>query len=452
MHFRFHDIDAAGPTVRLEALAPAVGHRAGCRDDGIEDAFEDLVAVRVEHRIGRHQVADVAHEHEAAPGQGEFFTLRRRVDAILFEGTRHHLATFFEGRFEIGLHQAEPVPVCADLVFGVDRRDRVLTVLDRRDRRLEDDVGEIGGRVLTDRVFGVDQQLDVQPVIAEQERRARALVTPARIPGRVNEPGRPAGSQRRDEHVTVIATMEAVGIDVRMTHAVEWQGLVEESCRFTDHGSTACRVVAAGSLLPVILRDRVGAVERVRVVQAAPAGVCRIDRKARVGNRHDELRSGNLGDLGIDIGRLDFEGVAVGHEVADLAQEIDVRIMVKRLVASCCVPRIDLLLHLVAFVEQRPVDGRQFPDDGLESCPEHGRPHADRRQQFVFDELRKYGGNRQPAQDLVLFNVHRFVHGEPRQGRGRYCSSPPARYTRGSIYKISQKKFDSVNFTPGVIA
>ena len=141
------------------------------RDDAVEDAFGHLVAVLVEHGAVRHQVPDVADQHQAAAVQGHLpLAIGCRVDAIRVEPPRHRLAALVEGVGEIALHQAEPFRIGVDLVGGVDGGDRIFQVHDRGDGRLEHDVLDAGGVGLADRMRAVDGDLDMHAVVHEQDR------------------------------------------------------------------------------------------------------------------------------------------------------------------------------------------------------------------------------------------------------------------------------------------
>jgi hypothetical protein len=99
-------------------------------------------------------------------------------------------------------------------------------------------------------------------------------------------------------------------------HAVE-----HVACVGDDPGA-AHRVVAAALLGAVGLGQHVGAVERV--VQAAPARVGGVQRIARVGDRHHQLRAGLQREFGVDVLRRHLHRAGVGHQVADLVQELAV--------------------------------------------------------------------------------------------------------------------------------
>ncbi len=151
-------------TVRHAVRYLPVGQCACRCDNGVHDALEHLVAVPVEDRVVGHQVADVADEHETAAGQNEAFTIGARVFAIGVQTPRQGLAAFREGRLEGSLHEAQPVAIDVDLVLGVDSGNRVFAILDRRDRRFQHDVRDIGGSFPADRVIRIRLYLDVQAV------------------------------------------------------------------------------------------------------------------------------------------------------------------------------------------------------------------------------------------------------------------------------------------------
>ena len=70
---------------------------------------------------------------------------------------------------QCALHQSAPVPVNPGFVRRVDRRHRILAILDSGDCGLEYDVAHIGGRRSADRVFGINPYLDMQAIIEEQQ-------------------------------------------------------------------------------------------------------------------------------------------------------------------------------------------------------------------------------------------------------------------------------------------
>ena len=196
---------------------------------------------------------------------------------------------------------------------------------------------------LADRVVAVDADLDVQAVVAQQHRRRRAGV--ALIAGELRGVGqsrRAAVLQRGAER----PVGHLVGGRVGVAAGGQRGRRVQELAGAGDDAGAPHRVVLGAPLAAAVLGDDVGAVERV--VQTAPAGVGGVQRVARVGHRHDELRPGDCRDLRIDVRRRRGEVLALRHQVADLLQHRLVLRQVDRLVVVLPVPRVDAALQLLA--------------------------------------------------------------------------------------------------------
>ena len=173
VHLGLDDVDRAGAAVDLRAVSVAglqAVHSDQAGEQRVLDAFGHLVAVSVDDRVVGHQVADVAHEQQAAPGQGQLAAVRGGVGAVLVERTGEGLAVLGDLFGQVAAVQPEPVAVAEHLVVGVDGRDRVLEVHDRGDRGLQHDVLDACGVGGADGGVGVDQDLDVQAVVAQQHR------------------------------------------------------------------------------------------------------------------------------------------------------------------------------------------------------------------------------------------------------------------------------------------
>ncbi len=181
------------------------------------------------------------------------------------------------------------------------------------------------------------------------------------------------GPDQPGSHMVVQRDREPAIVDHVAGHlamAAERQrrGLVENLAGLGNHAGATDRVVAATARGPAILGEGVGAVQGI--VQAAPAGICRVQRVARVGHRHDELRSGHAGDLGIDTLRADREVRRLRLQIADPTQEFPIGIRIGRLAAVFQMPAVDLALQLIAPVEQRLVTRRKIADQRGQSRPE----------------------------------------------------------------------------------
>ncbi len=76
MHLRFHNVDAAGPGITRVALALeqiVFGSQSG--DEAIEKSLGHLVTLAIEHRVGGHQVPDIAHQHQTAAMQYQILSI-----------------------------------------------------------------------------------------------------------------------------------------------------------------------------------------------------------------------------------------------------------------------------------------------------------------------------------------------------------------------------------------
>ena len=216
-------------------------------------------------------------------------------------------------RSQIAAHQAEPVAVGQRLVRPVHAGDRVLAVHDGRQGAFQSHVRDAGRIVLTDRVLPVDANDRAQPVPLQHHARGRIGLTHVALElRRIGQRHHPVLAR----HPLQRAAADAVAGQVGMARPLHRRDLVQDRLGGGDHARPA-----GGVVLPRgrSVAQRVGAVERV--VERAPAGVGGVDRVARVGHRHHELRPGHLGDLGIGAGRVDLEVRPLRHEVADLAQE-----------------------------------------------------------------------------------------------------------------------------------
>ncbi len=131
----------------------------------------------------------------------------------------------------------------------------------------------------------------------------------------------------------------------------------------------------------VLFRDHVRAVERV--VETSPAGIGGVQSIAGVVERHHQLRPGDGGDLGVDVGRGDFEFFSLGDEITDLLQKGGVYLEVKRLTGAGQVPLIDLLLQPVTLGQERAILRPEISHDRAERFPKAVGLHAGSRRDLV---------------------------------------------------------------------
>ncbi len=220
------------------------------------------------------------------------------------------------------------------------------------------------------RVCRVDHEFDVQAVPAQQH----PAVAPACELDRIGQPG----------HGGVGLGQQRVGVDLIGHHVGVAAGgqreqLVQQPVRLGDHLGTSRLVIPRGQF--VVQRQRVRAVERVE--QRTPPGVRGVERVARDGRRHDQLRPRDSRDLGIharDVNRH----LRSRHEVTDPVQEGLVGGRITGAVLA--MPRVQRRLELVAAGQRRRdrscVGVLQLGEDP----PEDVVGQVEAGEQFAFDE------------------------------------------------------------------
>ncbi len=261
----------------------------------------------------------------------------------------------------------------------------------------------------------VDHQLDMQPVMAQQHRvrRARLAAEAHELPG-IAQP-RPRSLQRHDQ----APVLDRIPFRLGMAAALQRRRLVEEFPRAGDHPRAAQLVESRPAPGPAVIGNGVRSVQRV--IQAAPARIRGIQRIPCVGHRHHELRAGDAGDLGIDIGRADNPVRRFVLEIADLAQERLVRVGVDRSAAILAMPGVDPRLHRVAPIEQRAIARRQLADQRTEPLPEALRLDPGAGDRLVVDEVMENLCNPQATR---FDPIHAASPLPPRRRERPFCRSP----------------------------
>ena len=165
---------------------------------------------------------------------------------------------------------------------------------------------------------------------------------------------------------------------------------VEEIAAPGDDFSAALGIIAFGG--GIRRRKSVRSVKRV--IRRAPAGVGGVQRIAGVGDRHDELRPGLGRDLGIDIGRADFEIIARAARDSRSRSGRPCRPRRREFAAPFAMPGVDLRLQVVPPGEQGAIARRQIDQETFEAGPESLRAQVPRPgSTSAVDELLEDGGD-----------------------------------------------------------
>ncbi len=376
VHLGFDHVDRA-----LDRVAHAAGlFQVVDGDDSgaerIDQALVGLVAIAIQDRGVGHQVADIAHPHQRPALQRDLAALRRRQHQILGQTPGEAAPALFDFRLERALHQPKPVAVGKHLVLGIDAGHRILAVHNRGHGAFQPHIGQPGLVARADHVSAVEDQLHMQAVVAQDD--------PVRRHGPPGVTHELLGVGQRQVVGQKRAVLDVVAAHVGVAGALDGKGLVQKHPRPRHHARTAAAVVAAGRRRAA---HRVGPV--IGVVKRAPARIRGIHRVAGVGDRHDKLRAGHLGNLRVDVFGVDAEIFALWNEIADFLQKRLVGLVIMRLVAAFTVPVVQLGLQVLAFLKQLSVSWSKLMDQFRHALPEGFRRYTRPRKRLAVDEFRE---------------------------------------------------------------
>ncbi len=312
VHLGFDDVDAARSSITTACLGSQIVEATEGGDHRIEQPFGHVVPVDRSDRGCRHQMTDVANQHQSPTGHGDNPAVGAGEGPVIGHGAGEGRTILGDLGGEVPAHETEPVVVHERLVVGIDRCDRVLAIHDGGEGGFEHHVGHAGSIARSNRVGPVDTQFDTEAVVPKQDRRRF---------GRVAEESHEDLRLEKAERHRIDLGDQGAPVDViaghrRMRSAIERHHIVEETLGPSNHPLTALRIVGPGA---GEIAHGVGPVESV--IQRTPSGVGGIDRIPGVHDGNDELGTGDGGDLRIDVGGLDHHVIRWCEKVADVDEE-----------------------------------------------------------------------------------------------------------------------------------
>ena len=235
--------------------------------------------------------------------------------------------------------------------------------------------------VLANRVGRIDANVDVQAVL-DQQYTIWCILRPL-----IADKLRRIGQCRHQR-----AALNRISRYIRMRSCRQRCRLIQKRLGPCDNPRTPRRVIALATWQ---IAQRIGAIKRI--IKASPPRIRGIQRKAGVGDRDNQLRTGHGRNLGVDIRSLDLERVTLWHQIANLAQERLIRHRIMRLPLAGNVPVIDLPLNLGPLGQKHSILGPQIMHQGGKTRPE--RIHRDTRtgQRLRLDECRQLRIDLQPV-------------------------------------------------------
>ena len=171
-----HDVDRAIAGVVHGVVLVNPRDPADGGHDGVHDPLEHLGSVFQQDRGVGHEVAHIAGKHQGAAMDGEGFAVGAGVFAVGVQPTGERLVSLGHFFFQLTGVELEPVAIAQSFIGRINSGHGVLKVNQRADGGVENNVldsGLVGG---SDGGFGVDQNVDVQPVVPQQNRRGVGLV------------------------------------------------------------------------------------------------------------------------------------------------------------------------------------------------------------------------------------------------------------------------------------
>ena len=172
-----------------------------------------------------------------------------------------------------------------------------------------------------------------------------------------------------------------------MRNTVKRGNFVKQCLGTAYYFIAACRIIAADRRHIAVLGNNIRTVKRI--IQAAPTGIGRINRKSCILDRHHKLRAGDFGNFRVNIGGFDLEIRPFRNQIADLFQKRAIGGRIMRVAFLRHMPRVNFDLQVVAFGEQCFVRVAMCIDDFSRRCPENIGRHVRARNSFIFDEIRK---------------------------------------------------------------
>ncbi len=156
MHLRLDDINTTGFGVTAPPILANIVQRDKRSEHRIENALGGFFAIVKQYRVTGHKMADVAYQQQTAPGQHQLVAVYPDIAPILIQAPGNLLPALVKGVNKIAFHQAEPVTIGGALVGPIDCGDRILTILNRRQRRFQNNILDMRGVITAYRVININ--------------------------------------------------------------------------------------------------------------------------------------------------------------------------------------------------------------------------------------------------------------------------------------------------------
>eukprot|EP00123_Amoebidium_parasiticum_P019019 comp24333_c4_seq1/m.46044 comp24333_c4_seq1/g.46044 ORF comp24333_c4_seq1/g.46044 comp24333_c4_seq1/m.46044 type:complete len:574 (+) comp24333_c4_seq1:1168-2889(+) len=366
VHLRLDNVHGARLAVAQLVEPLEVVQRCKGSHHAVHHPLVGLLAVELDG-VRLHVDTNVAHKHERTARESEAAAAGGSVGAVLVEVAGDGLTALLKVRGDITLHQAGPHRVHKHLVLGINGCNRVLTVHDSRQRRLQGHILDLCRVQCSHGALAVKVKgnLNVHAIVAQQHR--GQLTAPHRVAHKLSRGGKPSA-------LAILHRGNQLGIGhAQALHraprgALEGGGTIQKPVDILEHLLGTLGVKPFAPLSTVVIRNSVCAIEGIK--QGTPAGISGVKRIAGIVHGHHQLGASNVGNLGVNVGGRHLELGALREEVADLSEECLVGGHVPGLVPVGHVVGVQLGLDLIALGKERLVARRQIRQDALKALEE----------------------------------------------------------------------------------
>ena len=343
VHLGFNDIDRPVVRIAQPCAAQQIMFADQHGDGRIHQPLRHLLALGIQDGGVGHQMADIADPQKCAAFHRQGAAIGSGKAAIFVQGTADAATALVEIGRQRALHQAQPIGIGLHFVFGIDTGHRIFAIHNGRNSAFQHDIGQKRLIARADGMGAVKDKLHVQAVIPQQYG--------------IGSPRIAAVAHKflgADEWLFINqqnAVFDIIAPHIGVAGTLNRESLVQKHPRPRHNPCAAPAFIAPR-------RGRaahsVGAIKRI--VQAAPPRIGGVERVARVGDGHHQLRPGDGGYFGVNPLGINLKRRAFGQQIPYFAQEKLISLGIMGLGAFGYVPRIDLGLKLCPPDQKGAVD------------------------------------------------------------------------------------------------
>ena len=114
-------------------------------------------------------MADIPHQHQRTAFQAVRHASAVLIGVIRVQFTGECFAAFADRFGQIAFHQAQPVGIGQNLVFGINRGNRIFAIHNRRHRAFQQNIGNTRRISLANHTACIVAHIDMQAIVAQDD-------------------------------------------------------------------------------------------------------------------------------------------------------------------------------------------------------------------------------------------------------------------------------------------